>query len=296
MAGKLEDYLPEGHLPHAQSFSTVYPQAAEELLKPYPSVQFRHFPKLNQLTGGLRPHEYSILCGATGLGKTTLLANIARDLVEQQVPTFIASVETGAPDFLKRMMSVFVGRDWNTGDAIAVKDVKDFHIAHGRHFQNEKAWLSLYDSRIRLQSILADLAYYVIHHGVKVAMIDNLNFLMEITRSQDTVVEMDRVTHELIMFVKRAPIHIIMVMHPKKTDGGRVESEFDVKGSSTAVQEAHNVFLFNRASPGLITQNLATEWDRELMIAKMRRRGKYVRRKLLLKCANGVQYEEGQVY
>jgi hypothetical protein len=94
------------------------------------------------------------------------------------------------------------------------------------------------------------------------------------------------------MFCKRIDMHVIMVMHPKKTDNGRVESEFDIKGSSTAVQEAHNVFLFNR--PSLEDQKIGFDRQnhRELKIAKMRRRGKYVGRRLMFKNNNTAYIEQ----
>ena len=104
---------------------------------------------------------------------------------------------------------------------------------------------------------------------------------------------MDRVIHELILFCKRVDVHIIMVMHPKKTEGGRVVSEFDIKGSSTAVQEAHNIFLFNRARA--TKDGLVTPSDRELTLNKMRRRGSHVGKTLIFG-STGTRYEEKGYY
>ena len=106
---------------------------------------------------------------------------------------------------------------------------------------------------------------------------------------------MDRVIHELIIFCKHVEVHVIMVMHPKKTETGRVESEFDVKGSSTSVQEAQNVLLFNKPSDDMVKNGLATWRDREIKIAKMRRKGSAVGSKLLLTGVDGVLYKEGSL-
>jgi twinkle protein len=292
----LEKYLPVDHVPHAEPIRKIYGEAMKELVEPFPAITLKQFPKFNSMTGGFRPYEYSILCGSTGTGKTTLCANLSRDLTEQNIPHFVASVETGHTDFVKRVMSAFAGKDWNTGESIPLQYLKDFHVKHGGFFGSDKSWLSLYENRVSVETIMADIAYMVKHHGIKVAFIDNLNFLMEVTRAQDAVIEMDRVTHELIIFCKKVPIHIVMVMHPKKTESGRVDSEFDIKGSSTSVQEAHNIFLFNRPSEELIARNHATPMDRELTIAKMRRRGKYVRLKLILKGIDGTKYTEGDIF
>jgi twinkle protein len=292
---EVKDYIPDGHEPFAHPVQNLYADACEDLLLPAPSVKLESFPKLNTMTGGFRAHEFSILCGATGTGKTTLCANLSKDLITQNVPHFVASVETGHLDFVKRVMSAMIESDWNTGDPIALESVKQFHVKYGTHFQSESLQLSLYDNRISVDTLTADIAWMVKHRGIKVALIDNLNFFLDVRRAEDQMVEMDRVVHNLIMFCKRVPVHVIMVMHPKKTDHGRVESEFDIKGSSTAVQEAHNIFLFNRPHPELIKAKVAEPDNRELLIAKMRRKGKYVRRRLLLKSIHGVSYREGDI-
>ena len=88
-------------------------------------------------------------------------------------------------------------------------------------------------------------------------------------------------------------MHVIMVMHPKKTEGGRIVSEFDIKGSSTAVQEAHNVFLFNKARA--TKDGLVTKLDREITLNKMRRRGSHVGKTLIFGSV-GTRYEEKGYY
>jgi replicative DNA helicase len=291
---EFESYIPEGEYnPFAKPSHDLYGDACEDLLLPTPSVKFQTFTKINTMTGGLRPNEFTILCGATGTGKTTLCANLSRDLICQKIPHFVASVETGHTDFMKRVISAMVERDWNTGDPIPLDDLKQFHVQHGTHFQTETLQLSLYDNRISVKTLMADIAWMVKHKGIKVALIDNLNFFLDVRHAADQILEMDRVIHDLIMFCKRTPVHVIMVMHPRKAE--RIESENDIKGSSTANQEAHNILLFNRPHPDLIKAGTAIAEDRELMIAKMRRKGKYVRRRLILKAINGVTYYEGGV-
>lgn len=290
-----DDYIPLGHELHARPLKDLYSVAARELLFPAPSIPLSDFPKLTVMTGGVRANEFTILCGATGSGKTTFCSNLSASMIRQGVKHFVASVETGATDYVKRVMSVLAGEDWNTGEEVARERLTEFHARHGRYMQSDRLVLSMYDNRFPVETLMADLATAYRDHGCQVAIVDNLNFFMEVCRANESVAEMDRVIHELIIFCKRVPIHVVMVMHPKKTDHGRVESEFDVKGSATAVQEAHNILLFNRPHPDLIKSGLATPDDREVKVAKMRRKGKFVHRRLILKGIDGVRYEEGEV-
>lgn len=262
----------------------IWPEAYTELLKPYPSFKLNLWPKFTEVTGGFRTREFSILCGATGTGKTTLLANISANLLLQQVKHYVASVETGHCDFTKRVTSALLREDINTGEPVELKKLQGIYRDYSNVLDSEALMLGLFDNRISCEELLHELEE-AHAQGCKIAMLDNLNFFLEITSAQNERVEMDRVVHEIIMFCKRIDMHVIMVMHPKKTDHGRVESEFDIKGSSTAVQEAHNVFLFNR--PSEEDQSFyPSHTFRELKIAKLRRRGKYVGRRLMFRNVN----------
>lgn len=290
------DYTFDGFEPNYESSHETYVSAAEELLKPYPSTPLLRMSRFNEMTRGFRPREFTILCGATGVGKTTLLANWCIDWAEQGVPTYVASVETGKNDFARRMISAWMSQDLNNGDAVRVEVLKNFHARYGRFLQSGVVKLSRFENRFSVEVLMAEIYHQVRTYGCKIAMIDNLNFFLEVTKAADQIVEMDRVIHELIIFCKQIDVHVVMVMHPKKTDHGRVESEFDIKGSSTAVQEAHNVILFNRPSTDLIESGIAFHSDREIKVAKMRRQGKCVGARVLLRGVNGVTYEEVNVY
>jgi hypothetical protein len=229
-------------------------------------------------------------------GKTTFLANLSAQMILGGHKHFVMSVETGHTDFVKRVLSVLSGKDINHGEAVPVDLLSRIMGDHLPMIAKKYLELSLYDNRVSVDQLLHDLQYMHDVHGCKVAMIDNLNFFMEVTRASDQVIEMDRVIHELIIFCKQVDMHVIMVMHPKKTDGGsRITSEFDIKGSSTAVQEAHNVFLFNRPKPEHVESGAMERFDRELLIAKMRRRGQFVGRTLVFKC-QGTKYSEREVH
>lgn len=290
----LESYIPIGHEPYAEPVLSTFMAAAEELLFPYPSTPVADSPLLSQLIGGFRPNEFSILCGATGTGKTTLIANWSASWFKQGVPHFVASVETGRTDFVKRVMSSMVNEDWNTGDPVALTKVRGFNDKYADLMKADSLHLSLYENRFSVETLMADIAWMVKHKGIKIAMIDNLNFFMEVKSDSHAVAEMDRVVHSLVAFSKSVKVHIVMIMHPKKTESGRVESEFDIKGSSTAVQEAYNIFLFNRPDPRMVESGDLSKFDREVKIAKLRRRGKANGARLIYSTENGVKYTENR--
>lgn len=261
--------------PRTENIRKVVHTAIDELAKPPRGITLDDWPSFSQMTGGFRPREFTIFCGPTGAGKTTFLANISAQLLKQGDKHFVMSVESGHTDFMKRILSVLDGRDLNTGEVISSQIIDDVISRHMPLFTSGNIEFSLYDNRVPVEQLMHDIRAMVAR-GCKIAMIDNLNFFMEVTRAADSVIEMDRVIHELIIFCKQVDVHILMVMHPNKENKtGRVETEFDIKGSSTAVQEAHNVLLFNRPKYEDIQTGNRNKFHRELKINKMRRRGQF---------------------
>lgn len=213
--------------PFTKNMREVFLDSLEEMARPYPSIRLPAWSWFNEFTGGFRAQEFTIFCGATGVGKTQWLANLSSMLLLSGVKHFVMSVESGHNDFMKRVLSALYGQDLNTGEVIPVATLADATAKYSKYLQAGNIEFSLYDNRLSSKQLLADLAA-MRERGCKLAIIDNLNFFLEVVRSADQIVEMDRVIHDLIMFCKRVDMHVIMVMHPRKTENGRVESEFDI--------------------------------------------------------------------
>jgi hypothetical protein len=266
--------------------SEVWVDAAEYLVSPPKGVRLPWWPTLSTYLLGLRAHELTLVCAPTGTGKTELLANIAAQTVLQDTPTFVAPVETGDLDFAVRLMGCADKRFLNTGDAVAMEAVSRMTAAHAGLLR-KPMYISTYDNRVDVGELCTTLRYMHQAYGCQIALLDNLNFFLEITAPQEQVLAMDHAVHSLVMLKKQVPMHIMLIVHPRKTDGGRVESEFDIKGSSTSVQEADNVLLFNRPRPSDIEAGRYTQNDRELVFKKIRKRGMHVNKPVWLTYQHG---------
>lgn len=274
-----------------RSGSEVWKDAAKFLKNPPKGIPCPSWPMFNDFLGGLRANEVTLLCAPTGAGKTQLLANISVQLLAQSVPHFVAPVETGDVDFLARVASVMSKEDLNTGDAVAPFKVDAVGDALADSGLIDNLYLATYDNRVAIQDMVNMLVFMVKEHQIKVALLDNLNFFLNVVSAQQEKAEMDNAMHEFVMLVKKLPIHIILIVHPRKTEGGRVESEFDIKGSATAVQEAANVCLFNRPKQSQIDDGEAMPTYRELVFRKIRKRGLHVGKPIMFRFHGG-RYEE----
>lgn len=240
------------------------------------------------------PHHNFVANGLVvhNSGKTQFLANISAQLLMSGVPQFIAPVETGDVDYLTRVISVIAACDLNNGSAVTERKIAIMREQIKPILDANRLLISAHDNRVAVEDMATMLKYQFQQYGVRVAILDNLNFFLKVSRSSDTILEMDNAIHEFVMLSKKLPIHTILVMHPKKTDGGRVTSEFDAKGSSTAVQEASNFFALNRPTNDDIENGKAAITDRELIFYKIRKRGMNVRKPIWFNFINGCVYEE----
>lgn len=253
--------------------SEVWVDTAVELLDPPKGLPLSWWPRFTELTGGLRPGEFTLLCAPTGAGKTQLLANIAAQLFLAGEAQFVAPVETGDVDFVARMLSTIERRDLNTGDPVPEAVLRGISERWSAKLSTSPLYLGTYQDRVDLDEMLAMLSYMKTTYGVKLALLDNLNFFLKVTSAQMERAEMDEAIHRLVIHARDIGMHVILIVHPRKTDGGRVESEFDIKGSSTAVQEAWNVCLYNRPRPEDVESGRRHFTDRELVFRKLRKRG-----------------------
>lgn len=269
----------------------VFNEACLEIVTPPIGVLIPEWKTFTQYTGGLRMHEFTIFCGATGAGKTQFLANLLVHLTKQGIKCFAAPVETGSTDLARRMISVVCKRDVNTGEALPIQTFSKSLGANSEIMEN--IYFSTHDNRVEIEEMIQTLKFMSEVHNVKVAVLDNLNFFLKPTKSSETMLEMDEAVHKFVMLAKKIPIHIFLVMHPRKTDGGKIKSEFDIKGSSTAVQEASNILLMNRLDEDEFSDdpNGLNKFCREFSFKKIRKRGFYVNELFYMRYVGGAYVE-----
>lgn len=275
-------------LPIAKTIE-VLDKAAVEILTPPTGVPLNGWTNFNRMTGGLRPREFSIFCGPTGAGKSLWLANLTAKLIEQNQKVFVAPIEIGEVDFTKMVLSVLGGHDFISGEPADEESRNRLHWTL-KNYQDKiinNLVVTTYSSRVDIDEFIDLMKFVQDTHEANIMIVDNLNFMLKPARGGDQTLEMDETVHKFVQAVKVIPMHIFLVMHPRKTVDGKIVSEFDIKGSSTAVQEATNILLMNRITKEEQENYALTPYDREFVFKKLRKRGKFVNQVFYMRNEDG---------
>ncbi len=236
-------------------------------------TSIKNHKRLSEACDGIREKGFTIICGPSGKGKTTFLANLWHAFHAMDLPIFAAPVENGRLDFIDSIVSILSGRSRATMHPSEWEEARKMYRAS--YFSDRRHVFSNAESRISHIDMLAEIYHAHLTKGTKIALCDNWQFMQDFSDDKNALAKSDKALHETVVFTKYVPIHLFMVMHPNKDGIERVEHEGMIKGSSTAIQEAHNIWLFNelkteKEAPPM----MAPELCREVKVAKSRYNGR----------------------
>lgn len=276
----------------------LYDLAADTHASKDPKYHLPGFPKLSEALGGIGAGGTTIITGGTGLGKSTLIGNIWCAYSALRKTVYTVPIEIGPVEFMDMLFSIIASKQRRTLSAADYEAARKSWFP--QFFSNRGHVIAKHESRLSHMDFLAEVYYHHMTRGVSAAIGDNWNFMMEPTSGNDANAANDRALHDIITFTKIFPVHIWMIMHPRKDPAkkekgdNRVTSLDDIKGSSTSPQEAANVLLFNaledpKNAPALVHPNNC----REIMIAKARFNGRSRGLKVVYHVAEGSElYQE----
>lgn len=273
VATKLSDDIEDNSLELPDAFHAAHKRRE----KGTPTYTIPGFSKLSEAVGGFPHNGFTIITGGSGLGKSTLAGNLWVGLNALRKNIYTVPIEIGPHEFTDMLISIIAAksrRNLTPADYVEAKQ-KWFPM----FFANHGHVMATHESRLSHLDFLAEVYYHHKVRGVSVAFGDNWNFMLDPARGADANAENDRALHDCIVFSKKVPVHIFMIMHPRKDNAKdkteRVTSMFDIKGSSTSPQEATNVLLFNpledaKDAPAMVHPDRC----REITIAKARFNGR----------------------
>lgn len=257
----------------------LFGYAHEDHAKQEPRYVIPGFSKLSESLGGMGHRGTTIITGGTGLGKSTLIGNLWVNLSAVGKNIYTVPIEIGTREFMDMLLSIVANKSRRKIRAEDYAEARERWLP--TFFSKRGHVFATHESRLSHLDFLAELYYHWKVRNVTVGIGDNWNFMMEPSSGENANAANDKALHDIITFTKIFPIHVWMIMHPRKDpakkDKGenRVTSLDDIKGSSTSVQEAANVLLLNALEdPKDAPPAVHPLYCREITIAKARFNGR----------------------
>lgn len=217
------------------------------------------FPTFNRVLFGLRPREIVTLTAGSGVGKSTVAAQIAYDLAVRHGRTvgYVALEESVGRTGL-RFMSLALGRPLHLPQDLEEDERRrafDATLGTGRFL--------LYDHFGSLDSdhLLAKLRYMVTGLGAEFLFIDHLSILLSggefMTGNGDERKQIDYTMTKLRSFTEQTGAGMVLISHLKRPQGdkgfedGLDPSLSSLRGSQSIAQLSDSVLSVSRnASSG----------------------------------------------
>lgn len=218
--------------------------------------QLMTLPRFSGLLKGFRPGELSIFTGPTGSGKTTVLSQISLDLCMQGVRTLWGSFEVRNARLAQVMIQQIATRPIvldrsdavpNNSRLVNEDDEAAFEAAFERLAALPMHFMNSFGST-PLEAVLESMEAAVAQSGAQLIILDNLQFMLS-GQSSNNFDKFDLVDQSIAAvrdFCNRHPVHVILVIHPRKEMDNSPLGLCSVSGTAKATQEADNVLVLQK--------------------------------------------------
>lgn len=227
----------------------------DELLVPLPEGYKIPFVGLQSKLHGLRKGEILTVCAGSGIGKSTLVREIALSLIEQDLSVANVALEDRMDVAAKSLIALDMNIplpvfNHSPPDKSQVQPHYDKVVANGKTF----FWRHF--AGIQSQSLMNKLYYYARTKQVDFIILDHLSLVISASESQNERKDIDTLMTQLAKLVVETGVGLIQIVHLKRTSGdksfakgGEVELT-DLRGSAAIEQLSWGVVGLERDQQG----------------------------------------------
>lgn len=203
------------------------------------------YPTLDQLVGGRRPGELTVVFGATGSGKSTFCNNLCLNWAAAGEAVLLGSFENTRKSMMRKFAEMITGRWYHERNDTSGSSmtIDEFDKACEVMIELPIFMVNVFGI-MDIDEFISCVSYAKRRLNANVAVLDHLHFMLNMKRAEDTNIVIDRAMRKLKTCAVDNYMSIVAVAHPKKADNDTgIYTIQDLKGSSTISQESDNVWL-----------------------------------------------------
>jgi twinkle protein len=220
----------------------------------FADIPDKDFSDLDGITTGLAPLDQEVMClpygsvtivsGAPGSGKTSILYGLVCQAVEQGTRAWVFSREL--PDYTtKGWLNYMLAGPRNVKEFINSKGAKYYKVIPEvkeklRKYYKNRIYVYRDDYSPKTETLLESMTDSVRKYGTKFLLIDSLMMIDLDSNENNKYEKQSEFVNTLIQFALRFNVAIVLVCHPRKLQYGQTEvGMYDIAGSSNLSNLSH---------------------------------------------------------
>ena len=229
--------------------------ALDDLLVPMPEGIPIPFTGLQEKLHGLRKGEIMTVCAGSGIGKSTMVREIALSLIEQGHSIANVALE----DQINVAAQALMALDMNIPLPIfrmRPPDKSECQTSYDKIIANGNTYFYKHFAGITANSLMDKLYYYARSKKVDFIILDHLSLVISASESTNERKDIDMLMTKLAKMVVETGVGLIQIVHLKRSGGdksfakgGEVELT-DLRGSAALEQLSWSVVGLERDQQG----------------------------------------------
>jgi twinkle protein len=244
-------YRPDGIVSGKELWDKVRVRPTEGLSIPY--------PQLNEKIMGVRPGELYLFTAGAGIGKSTLVNEIAYHLkMEHGQPLGIMALEESVVRNALRYIGIYLNRPVHLPHVYDSVPEEEMKAAFDAVVGDDRWYIYDHFGSTEVEGLISKIRYMVVGLGVKVLVLDHISIVVsgldEIAESERKSI--DRLMTALRSLIQETGVTVLAVVHLKRPDKGKSYNEgrqvslTDLRGSGSLEQLSDVVIALERNQQG----------------------------------------------
>lgn len=199
--------------------------------------------KLDDMLGGFRKGEVTVLTADTGAGKSTFTINLFMSLASQGYKIWINSYEMDPRIVFRKMCSHILSKK------IKFFTFSDSEIEQCKKWLKEKrCYINASTASVNINSLRSLFEIASIIYNIDYILLDHLDYIYAGGKKSSVLENIDEAMREIHVLAMEFKVGVILVAHPKQIPANEELTMAHIKGSSAIKQYADNIIILTRMS------------------------------------------------
>ena len=211
------------------------------------------FPALNAMTHGIRKGELCLFTAGSGIGKSTLVSEIAyKFLMEDGLKLGIIALEESKKRTAERYAGIYLDKPLHIDrEGVTEEQLAD---AYEKVLANGRFWLYDHFGSTDLDVLMSKIRYMAVSIGIDFLILDHISIVVsgldEIEESERKLI--DKLMTRLRSLIEETGIGVLAIVHLKRPEKGKSFNEgrqvtlTDLRGSGSLEQLSDTVIALER--------------------------------------------------